>query len=182
MRAAPVDLIAAHFASCAAGSTITVTNWPGDVFAEGYHVPHHLKAAEHYTLCRVHFDTHRSFYAAHNCVVLHGSDPLGLWANLVTSNFGYFAARFEDFSGEMSPGQKAAFCRYRTRPLGSKPANELEASAVALAAKAQKAAAQQLADADSAPGAAKKKRKAAVAQAHKGTQAAPTKVVTVKAL
>lgn len=93
------------------GSTITVTGWPGDIFAEGYHVPHHLRSADHYSLCRSHYDTNRLFYPANSCVVLHGSDPLGLWANLLASNWGYFAARLEDFSGQMTDAQKRAFCR-----------------------------------------------------------------------
>ena len=127
-------------------------------------MPHHLKAAEHYTLCRTHYDTHRVFYPAHNCVVLHGSDPLSLWVNLLLANWGY--------SAEMTEAQKRAFCRYRTRPLGSKPANKLEASAVALAAKAQKAAQKELKAAEG-----QQQRQAAKLD---GT--ARAKVVRVKAL
>jgi hypothetical protein len=157
------------------GSTITVTGWPGDIFAEGFHVPHHLRAAEHYTLCRSHWDTDRASYVAHNCMVLHGSDPLTLWANLLASNWGYFAARFEDFSGEMTPEEKKAFCRYRTRALGSKPGSEVEATAVALAAKAQRAAQKQLEVEEAA------KRQVKAVKSSKGPVQAAKPIVKVKA-
>lgn len=133
-----------HFRSLA-GSTITVTAWPGDVFAEGFHVAHHLRPTEHYSLSRNHLQTHRALYAAHNCIVLHGGEPLSIWVNLMCKNWGFFANLLADFSGQMSPAHKRAFCRYRTRPLGSQPADKVEAAAVVMAAKAQQAAAAQLA-------------------------------------
>jgi hypothetical protein len=44
----------------------------------------------------------------------------------------------------MTPQQKRALVRYRTRPIGSKPANQLEAAAVAAAAGAAAKAAARL--------------------------------------
>lgn len=167
------------------GSTITVTDWPGDIFAEGYHVPHHLRAAEHYTLCRTHYTTDHKFYMQHNCIVLHGSDPLSLWINLLLSNWGYFSARLEDFSGQMTDAQKRAFCRYRTRPLGSKPANYLEASAVALAAAAQQAAVKELAAAAAAAEGKKQTkttRAAGGARKQAGSAGTQKKLVVVEAI
>jgi hypothetical protein len=52
--------------------------------------------------------------------------------------------RLVDFSGQMTPQQKRAFVRYRTRPIGSKPADPLEAAAVAAAAGAAAKAAARL--------------------------------------
>jgi hypothetical protein len=108
-------------------------------------------------------------------VVLHGSDPLALWANILASNWGYFAARFEDFSGQMTLEQKKAFCRYRTRALGSKPGSEVEASAVALAAEAQKAAQKQVEAEEAA------RMQAKAVKSTKGAAQAVKPIVKVKA-
>lgn len=89
-----------------------------------------------------HYHSNRDYYVANNCVVLIGTDPLEIWANVLLHQWDYFANRVVDFSGQMSHAQKRAFMRYRTRPSGSKPANAQEAEAVKLAAAAASSAAE----------------------------------------
>ncbi|WIA30093.1 hypothetical protein OEZ86_000188 [Tetradesmus obliquus] len=127
-----------------AASTITVMDWAGDVFNEGLHLTHHLRPAAHFSEVRQLYSAQRDFYIANSSLLLSHSDPLEIWAMAMLHRWGYFAERLVDYSGQMTPQQKRAFVRYRTRPIGSKPASQLEAAAVAAAAGAAAKAAARL--------------------------------------